>query len=65
MKKSEIEKPTSIIGEEATDPIPNSMMTQNYQNESDDIENILLPDTSFEDADNNRNFDPFAHILEG
>ena len=65
MKKSEIEKPTSTIREEATDPIPNSMMTQNDQNESDDTENILLPDTSVEDADNNRNFDPYAHILEG
>ena len=65
MKKFEIEKPEFTIGDDDTDPIFNSMMTQNNQNKSNDTENPLLNENTVEDPDNNTTFDPFAHILEG
>jgi hypothetical protein len=65
MKKFEIEKPEFTIGDDDTDPIFNSMMTQNNQNKPNEPDNLLLNDSSVEDPENKRTFDPFAHILEG
>jgi hypothetical protein len=40
-------------------------MIQNNQNKSKDIDKLLLNENTIEDSEENRNFDLFAHILEG
>jgi hypothetical protein len=65
MKNSEIEKPKFAIRDDDSDYISDSMMIQNNQNKSKDIDKLLLNENTIEDSEENRNFDLFAHILEG
>ena len=65
MKNSEIEKPKFPFLVDVRDYLSNSMILKKNHSNPNDSEDEVSFDKTFQGLEKNKNFDLFAHILEG